>query len=637
MSKTITHEMESFASWKNQVSDSLHELSKISSQLELLPSSSILRIDNQAEIIKKDTLQIAIVGEFSRGKSELINALFFSDMGKRFLPTSSGQTTMCPVEIRSGKPALHLLPISSRSMDASIEKLRKVASSWVRISYEEENNRLGLLTENICVTIEEARKLGLCPPLKKVTKNQEKTVCPSCGLGKVLIPRWRHAILFVQHPILDSGITVLDTPGLNAIGAEPELTFEILAKADAVFFVLSVDSGVTQSDLIIWEQYLKSNENQKQIVLLNKIDTLWDELKDPFEIEEEIEEQIEKTAKRLGIERNQVIAVSGQKALLAKIRGNDDLLEKSGILDLEKAIEKILIPERKKQLSKEIYKLEKQVVNDQSMLLHKKESQIKDQIKELFDVKEKHQEKIPQLIKMYKERISQIEEDKSKFEIFKTELEKLVDKLLLEPLSTDDFDLIISEAKGEMLSAWTTSRIVDRFRGFFSEALRRFDESLAGAEFLNQKISEKYKTFQTQYELPSAETIPYAILPRRSELQSMAQNYERFGATVEIAVNTQGAVVRKVFLTAANKIRDFMVETQREAKKWSEEVMDVLNRYLDDYQKRSKEELKSLEKMAIEINVVDERIDFLNSEKEKLKQDTKKLEETYKKLENLLN
>ena len=60
---------------------------------------------------------LAFVAEFSRGKSELINAIFFADAGRRVLPATPGRTTMCPVELAwdAGEPpALSLLPIETR-------------------------------------------------------------------------------------------------------------------------------------------------------------------------------------------------------------------------------------------------------------------------------------------------------------------------------------------------------------------------------------------------------------------------------------------------------------------------------------------------------------------------------------------
>ncbi|WP_369573843.1 dynamin family protein [Acidithiobacillus sp. IBUN Pt1247-S3] len=589
-------------------------MAELTGDLGLVPGGSILHIENLAFEVEQDNLRLAVVGEFSRGKTELINALLFADLGQRFLPSSTGQTTMCPVEIRGapqGRPGLQLLPIASRSMDISIEKLKRAGSAWVRVDFGEEANRgqrLKVLTETICVTIEEARRLGLCPPLNRVAKSRENTVCPSCGLGKVLIPRWRHSMLFLPHPILDAGLTVLDTPGLNAIGAEPELTFSMLAGADALLFILGIDTGVTQSDMVIWEQYLKRNQNQRQLVLLNKVDTLWDELRDPFEIEEEIEVQAQRTAERLGISRQQIIPISGQKALLGRIRGNEELLQRSGILELEKAIAELIIPGRRESLEKKSRPLAKRILADQQALLSEQDQRLVTQIQSLHDLKERTGEKVPKLIRQHQQRLTQFDHDRAAFEGQKLAFQNSVQKHLLSPLSTATFDLIISNAKGEMLSAWTTAGIVDRFRNFFAEATRQFDIALAGAETVNGEIAREYAALQKRYSLPPLGTIPYAILPRRAELLAMAEDYERFGMMLEIAVNTQSAVVRKAFLTVAGKVRDYIVETRRDAQNWVDEVMAVMNQYLETHHQKAAEELEALERISQAMDSIDSRV-----------------------------
>ncbi|MDR0458805.1 MAG: dynamin family protein, partial [Burkholderiaceae bacterium] len=49
--------------------------------------------------IKSDKVMVAFVAEFSRGKSELINAVFFAGYGRRIMHASAGRTTMCPTEL----------------------------------------------------------------------------------------------------------------------------------------------------------------------------------------------------------------------------------------------------------------------------------------------------------------------------------------------------------------------------------------------------------------------------------------------------------------------------------------------------------------------------------------------------------
>ena len=75
---------------------------------------------------------------------------------------------------------------------------------------------------------------------------------------------------------------VLDTPGLNAIGTEPELTLGLLPSAHAALFVLGADTGVTRSDLDIWNDHL-GGQGLSCFVVLNKVDTLADPLASPEE------------------------------------------------------------------------------------------------------------------------------------------------------------------------------------------------------------------------------------------------------------------------------------------------------------------------------------------------------------------
>ncbi len=612
----ILRELQVLSHWRDEIAGRLHDLAALTTDLGLLPGGTVLRLETLAYEVGQDSLRVAFVGEFSRGKTELINALFFANVGGRLLPSSSGQTTMCPVEIRGapqGNPGMQLLPIASRTLDVTIEKLKKAGSAWTRIplgleSNGERNAALAHLTETVCVPIEEARRFGLCPPLNRTPRDRDRTVCPSCGLGKVLIPRWRHALIYLPHPMLDTGLTVLDTPGLNAIGAEPELTFGMLADADAIIFVLGADTGVTQSDLAIWEQYLMRNPSQKQLVILNKIDTLWDELRDGSEVEAEIARQIDATAARLGVRREQVIPVSGQKGLVARIRQDADLLTRSGLPVLEEAIATILVPAQEASIRERCRAVVERTVMDQKGILRDQMQGIMAQMDSMRRLKEKTGEKVPKLVAQHQQILRSFEADRRAFEQKKTAFRAAVEEGLLAPLAPGTFDLIISNAKGEMLSAWTTAGIVERFKSFFADAIAHFDAALEGAQRVATLVAEEYQPLQARYHLPQLGAIPYAIMPRRAELLTMAENYERFGMKLEIAVNTQGAVVRKAFLTVASRIRDFVLETRHEAESWVDEIMAVMNRQMEIFQAKSEEELAALESISQAMGNIDTRI-----------------------------
>src|SRR6185369_13828159 len=93
----------------------------------------------------------------------------------------------------------------------------------------------------------------------------------------------------------------------------------------------SADTGVTQSDLAIWKEHICDGGTTRRgrMVVLNKIDGQWDELKTAAEIDAEIQKQLDSCATILDLPATQVFPVSAQKGLVAKINGDDALLARS--------------------------------------------------------------------------------------------------------------------------------------------------------------------------------------------------------------------------------------------------------------------------------------------------------------------
>ena len=290
------------------------------------------------------------------------------------------------------------------------------------------------------------------------------------------------------------------------------------------------------------------------------------------------------------------------------IRQDADLLTRSGLSVLEEAIATILVPAQEASIRERCRAVVERTVMDQKAILRDQMQGIMAQMDSMRRLKEKTGEKVPKLVAQHQQVLRSFEADRRAFEQKKTAFRAAVEEGLLAPLAPGTFDLIISNAKGEMLSAWTTAGIVERFKSFFADAIARFDAALEGAQQVATLVAEEYQPLQARYHLPQLGAIPYAIMPRRAELLTMAENYERFGMKLEIAVNTQGAVVRKAFLTVASRIRDFVLETRHEAESWVDEIMAVMNRQMEIFQAKSEEELAALESISQAMGNIDTRI-----------------------------
>ena len=124
---TLASKVNEYQAWRShlmQVISDYRDWLAASAQSDAIQE---LRLYDVLKMLKRDQLVMAFLAEFSRGKTETINALFFSDFNQRLLPSEPGRTTMCPTEIfwdAREEPCIKLLPIGTRLSDDTLTYLK---------------------------------------------------------------------------------------------------------------------------------------------------------------------------------------------------------------------------------------------------------------------------------------------------------------------------------------------------------------------------------------------------------------------------------------------------------------------------------------------------------------------------------
>jgi hypothetical protein len=314
------------------------------------------------------SVTVIFVAEAGRGKSELINALFFGDLGRRLLPSGILHATRSITEVRFDRTrptGLSLLPIETREAAQRFADIYADETQWRHILFDADHpesiaRAFAALAEIRRVSVAEAVEWGL---------HSESLTNISRDGGWVDVPRWRYAVINFPHPLLDAGLVVVDTPGLAALTAEPEFTRENLPAADAVVVVLDAGEGVTKPDLAIWKEHLGGARNfrdrerdeavQARLVVMNKIDRL--HFPDPLDPKQadrtwlkEVDKRVQDIADLMRIEPIKVLPVSAALALEGAFTQNQDLQLRSRLYRLERALAAHLPEHREATLGREI-------------------------------------------------------------------------------------------------------------------------------------------------------------------------------------------------------------------------------------------------------------------------------------------
>jgi GTP-binding protein EngB required for normal cell division len=245
--------------------------------------------------LEHQRLQLAILGQFKRGKSSLINAL----LGASVLPTAVIPLTAIGTFIAWRPEPLVRIRFKDKrpAEECSISDVAQIRDFLFRFVAEEANpqNRLA------------------------VTRVE----------------------LFYPAAILRNGTVLIDSPGVGStLQHNTDAALRVLPESDAALFVLSVDPPITEVEI----EYLRRvrSKTARVFFILNKVDYVPpDERHKAVEFLQKVlsEESLLDSAER-------IFCVSARDGLAAKDAGDSAKLQESGIADLETHLVRRLAAEK---------------------------------------------------------------------------------------------------------------------------------------------------------------------------------------------------------------------------------------------------------------------------------------------------
>ncbi len=300
----------SFTGYKQMVIELTGDLKKLKEYSEKLSlNGNVSSIDGVLKRLTEDNFSVAIIGEFKRGKSTLINAL----LGKDVLP-------------------MDVLPTT-----ATLNKITYSITPFAKIAYKDGR------TEEIAID-------QLNAYVTKLTKESEER-------AKTI----QEATVYYPVNYCKNGVTIIDTPGLNDDEAMTEVTMSVLPQIDAALMVIMAQAPFSESERDFLESKVITSDLGRVMFVVTGIDLLDEEDVDKVlnrvtsSIQEHVLSKAERTygkdskeyiAYKNKIGKVRVYGLSAKKALRAKLRGDHAMLEASCFPVFEEALERFLTEDR---------------------------------------------------------------------------------------------------------------------------------------------------------------------------------------------------------------------------------------------------------------------------------------------------
>ncbi|MEW5881264.1 MAG: dynamin family protein [Pseudomonadota bacterium] len=599
-----------YGAWRDSLAGAIGQLRRWLEQSQLLEADAARRLDVALDRLGEDKLVIAFVAEFSRGKSELINAIFFADYGRRILPSSAGRTTMCPTELlydESLPPCIRALPIETRARLGTTTDFKKASAEW-RVFPVNTSSPDGMLhafrlvAETVKVSVDEARMYGLFDP------DDPDQALAIDKHGMVEISRWRHAVINFPHPLLKQGLVILDTPGLNAIGTEPELTLSLVPSAHAVLFVLAADTGVTKSDLDVWRHIVgDSGSAHNHIAVLNKIDGLWDALKSEAEVDAEVQRQVASVSRTLDLAPERVFPVSAQKGLVAKVTDDTRLLQLSRLPALEGALVDLLVPAKQRIVRDQAIAVVERVNTEVRQTLAARERNLIEQLYELRALQGKNQSSIERMLIRAQGEQREFEDNVRKIVAARVVLSKLSEQAYA-PLRLESLRGRVLEARERMRKSRLTPQFLAAVKDYFAQLRELLRASSAKLLEIEQMVLGVQRRFAEELGWSTPPPMPFSLDTYMAELERAEAAYRNHFGALAVLTRDKWSLIERFFDTVVSKSREVFAAAERDAEAWVRSLLPPLEVQVREQRAQLKKRAESVARIRDAQESLDERI-----------------------------
>ena len=628
----LQEKLHGYGQWREELIRAMDRYSQWLATYEVGNEAVHETIQNMRESLRTDRLVVAFAAEFSRGKTELINALFFSDTGVRLLPSLPGRTTMCPTEIFYD-PAegsyIRLLPIETRLSEITLSEHKQRPFAWLQIDLDhtspvqmqEAFQELAAVKK---VSYDDAVKLGLY--------NEE--IHGTGGVSNempatVEIPCWRHALISFPHKLLKEGLSILDTPGLNALGAEPELTLRMLPSAQAIIFVLAADTGVTKSDLDMWNNHVRGSRHAGKkglAVAMNKIDSMWGDLGGDAATEKSIRSQVSEAAKILGVDESLIFPVSAKQALLAKVKRDDILLERSRLKGIEEYLSGTVIRDRQALLRETVTASVGRLINESLGHLEIEVLDAERQLEGMRQIDVKNQDMTSHLMEETREQqtryLASVDSFQSSRKVFVVQV-----RMLVEGLSPSTIDPIVRNARKQMVTSLTTVGMKHEMKRVLDELHMTMEKAMGIAEETRRLIKAIYGRFEDEHGFDDLKPAAFSLRNYQVELERIFEEGEEFRQSASATLMEQNSVVHKLYSTVIAEARDLFAQAHQEATAWGASALAPLVRRIKDRKRMIESRLEVLRKVNESSETLDAQIADLEKKLQPLQKQYRELKD----------
>jgi hypothetical protein len=378
----------------------------------------------------------------------------------------------------------------------------------------------------------------------------------------------------------------------------------------------------------IWRDHISIALNPREqnvMAVLNKIDTMWDDLHDDAFTQSNIRRQIQETSRILDIDEDLVVPVSAQKGLIAKVRHDQKMLARSGLPVLEEKLSHDLIDKKQNLIQRKVQReLGVMVRSTKDVYLSRLNSLVKER-HEILNLRGKSKNMLVTLSK-------QLQIENAQLAIAMDDYHKTVRimndqaKRLRQHLSSKNIDFMIGASRVAMQETWNTFGLKKGMADFFDQAEKRLSDVQTGSEKLSKLVDRIYNEFKKRHKLDMTQPPKFDIEPFIEDFMHLRKDGEQFRDSMMLVVTEQHFVIKRFFITMASRARRILDETNHALRSWSKAILTPISTQIEEHKELIGRRLNNIDKLKSNHSNLESRVAIIEREITDLREKTMTLQ-----------
>ena len=377
-----------------------------------------------------------------------------------------------------------------------------------------------------------------------------------------------------------------------------------------MLFILAADAGVTQSDLAIWQEHiaLPGRRKRGRLVVLNKIDSMWDELKSPAAVDAEIAGQVDASARTLALPAEQIFPVSAQKALVAKINADVPLLDRSRLPALEHALSNVLIPAKQEIVFENTDAEFADIYMRMRGLLESRLAGLREQLDELGELRGKNKGVVEYMMGKARVEKEDFESGLQRFYAVRSIYAQLTNKLFAH-LALDALRTRTSTTRAKMDAATFSKTLSESMRAYFAEAREKLARADAEVVEILTMMEAVYKKFAVEHGLKLGTPTSFSLTRYRTDIDRLEQWCDtHLNSALKLMTQEKTKVTQKFFTEVASQVKRAFQRANRDTEIWLKAIMAPMETQVREHQIQLKRRLESIKRIHQATDTLEERI-----------------------------